>query len=36
MSYAAGGTVSVKMIATDSTDRPAVTESAVRLEPCAK
>jgi hypothetical protein len=36
ISYAAGGTVSVKMIATDSTDRPAVTESQVRLEPCAK
>jgi hypothetical protein len=36
VSYAAGGTVSVKMIATDSTDKPAVAESTVRLEPCAK
>ena len=36
MSYAAGGTVRVKMIATDSTEKPAVVESVVRLEGCGK
>jgi hypothetical protein len=36
ISYPAGGTVGVKMTATDSTDKPAVTESAVPLEPCGK
>jgi len=36
MNYPAGGTVSVKMIATDSTDKPAVAESAVRFESCGK
>jgi hypothetical protein len=36
MNYPAGGTVRVKMIATDSTGNSAVTESAVPLEPCGK
>jgi len=36
MNYPAGGTVRVKMIATDSTNKSAVTESAVSLEPCGK
>ncbi len=36
LNYPAGGTIIVKMIATDSTDKPAVSESTVRLEPCGK
>ena len=36
MNYPAGGMVLVKMIATDATDKPAVAESTVRLEGCAK
>jgi hypothetical protein len=36
MNYPAGGTVGVKFIATDSTDKPAVTESAVPLVACDK
>jgi hypothetical protein len=36
MNYPDGGTVRVKMIATDSTDKSAVAESAVPLEPCRK
>jgi hypothetical protein len=36
MNYPAGGTMRVKMIATDSTDKSAVAESEVPLEPCGK
>jgi hypothetical protein len=36
MSYPAGGTLRVRTIATDSTDKPAVAESTLRLAPCTK
>ena len=36
MNYPAGGTLRVKMTATDATDKQAVAESAVRLEACGK
>jgi hypothetical protein len=36
LSYPAGGMVAVKMIAADSTDKPVVVDSAVRLEACSK
>ena len=36
MNYSRGGTVSAKMIAADSTNKPVVMETAVRLEACAK